>query len=326
MDQVNPALLGAFFGSLSLLGWGTLDFLLKLILGRVQPLQVFVGMQVAGVPLLLVALWALGKSPWPELTGLLPLTALALLYLLANLSLFQALGKGEVSIVAPITASWSMAAALLGTFVLGDRLSLLQWAAVAANMGGVILVSAGGQDAGAADSGVSETAAARAESPSRWMARLAPGAGWALVALGTFAVMNTILKPVASRVGAVEAALWMKLPAALVGALLLVRRRPAPPQDASPAQGATPPDRGALGRSAWGWFALLGLLDTIAAVAYNLGVSRAAVGVVAPVSASSPVLTLWLAAYFLKEPLERRQWWGIVLIVASLITLAGAAV
>jgi len=298
---LDPTLAGAFFGSLSLIGWGTLDFLLKVLMGRVHPARVFAWMQAWGIPILALAAWRLGGGVVPPPAMAVRLAGLAVLYLIANLTLFRALAIGEVSVVTPITASWSMAAALFGAFFLGDQLSPLQWAAVLGNVLGVLLVSAG--------SGVrGEIAAAPDVGWARGMG-WAPGAGWALAALATFALMNTFLKPVAQAVGAVETSLWMKIPTAIAALAYIYLARPR-----NPAGGARPVP-------GW-WFLLIAALEAGGGVAYNLGVTVAPVGVVAPVSASSPVLTIGLAAHFLKEPLTRRQWYGIAFILISLVALS----
>lgn len=318
---LDPTLAGALLGSLSLIGWGTLDFLLKVMMGRVHSARVFAWMQAWGIPILALASWRLG-GVLPPADMALRLILLALLYLAANLTLFRALAVGEVSVVTPITASWSMAAALFGSFFLGDRLLPLQWAAVVGNLVGVLLVSTGGGDQGAVAAvaeqrpavvmASAQSGAAAAAQPGarvRHRHALTPGAGWALGSLAVFALMNTFLKPVAQTVGPVETSLWMKIPTAVAAvAYLLIFR----PRDPAEAEGLVP---------GW-WFLLIAGLEAGAGVAYNLGVTVAAVGVVAPVSASSPILTIGLAAYFLKEPLSKRQWYGIVLIVVSLVALS----
>ncbi|MGE5589084.1 MAG: EamA family transporter [Bacillota bacterium] len=320
---LDPTLLGALLGSLSLIGWGTLDFLLKVMMGRVHSARVFAWMQAWGIPILALASWLLGGTlPPADMTG--HLTLLAFLYLAANLTLFRALAVGEVSVVTPITASWSMAAALFGSIFLGDRLLPLQWAAVVGNVAGVLLVSTGsGDQAVVVVAAVAEqrpavvtaatqhgtAAAAQPAAPVRQRRALAPGAGWALGSLAVFALMNTFLKPVSQAVGPVETSLWMKVPTAIGALAYIWVVRPRDPEEAP-------------GPVRQRWFLLIAALEAGAGVAYNLGVTVAAVGVVAPVSASSPILTIGLAAYFLKEPLSRRQWYGIALIVVSLVVLS----
>ena len=76
-----------------------------------------------------------------------------------------------------------------------------------------------------------------------------------------------------------------------------------------------------------GWWLLLGaaLLDAAGYVAYNVGLDRAPLALIAPLGASHPLVTIALALVLLRELPTRTQAAGIALTLAGVITLSSLA-
>jgi len=77
------------------------------------------------------------------------------------------------------------------------------------------------------------------------------------------------------------------------------------------------PNRGSLGL-----LIVIGVLNVIAFLSYDLGVTYGYTAMVAPVSAASPIITVSLALIFLKEKLALDQKIGILLVLVGIILLA----
>lgn len=67
---------------------------------------------------------------------------------------------------------------------------------------------------------------------------------------------------------------------------------------------------------------LMGAVTILAGLFYLLSLSLGKVSVVATISALYPMVTIFLAALFLKEPVTLRQGAGIVLALASMVLMS----
>jgi drug/metabolite transporter (DMT)-like permease len=74
--------------------------------------------------------------------------------------------------------------------------------------------------------------------------------------------------------------------------------------------------------SAWNLILPIAFLDIIAFFAYSIGVSSEYASIVAPVAASSPLVTVILAMIFLKEKLVSNQIVGIFLTLLGLVLIS----
>jgi drug/metabolite transporter (DMT)-like permease len=71
------------------------------------------------------------------------------------------------------------------------------------------------------------------------------------------------------------------------------------------------------------WFIILvGILDTVAYLAYSSGVTSEFGSIVAPIGAASPVVAIILAKIFFKENIEMNQITGIVAVILGLILVS----
>jgi drug/metabolite transporter (DMT)-like permease len=74
--------------------------------------------------------------------------------------------------------------------------------------------------------------------------------------------------------------------------------------------------------SVWWLLAAVGFLDTAAFVANNAGLHTGQVSVVSVLASLYGAVTVLLAWIFLREKLERTQWFGIILIFAGIVLVS----
>jgi drug/metabolite transporter (DMT)-like permease len=74
--------------------------------------------------------------------------------------------------------------------------------------------------------------------------------------------------------------------------------------------------------SVWWLLAIMGLMDTTAYVANNLGLHSGPVSIVTVVASLYGAITVLLSSLFLRERLGRTQWFGIALLFAGIILVS----
>lgn len=67
----------------------------------------------------------------------------------------------------------------------------------------------------------------------------------------------------------------------------------------------------------------IGVFDSLAFLAFNLGVQQVPLSIIAPIANSFPVMTIILAVIFLREFPAKNQWVGILTVLIGVIMLAG---
>jgi|GEM_PF-7078286 len=138
---MNSALLGL----VAALAWGLNDFLARFPSRAVGPIPTVLAVTAAGL-IVLSARLLLGGAVlnivWPSLW----LVAFSgVFFALGTLSLYAALARGPISIVAPIAGSFP-ALAMIFAVAQGARPTLTQWLSIGAVMAGVAIVArSGGQ-------------------------------------------------------------------------------------------------------------------------------------------------------------------------------------
>ncbi|GII62024.1 multidrug transporter [Sphaerisporangium krabiense] len=266
--------------------YGMADFFGGLATRRSRVLAVVLVSQIAGLLFVLPLLPLLPGAP--SLGGLAWGMGAGLCGGLALIFFYRALAGGVMSVVAPTTATMSVALPVLVGLTMGERPEPLALGGVALALGAVILV---GRD--------STTAGARmAFGPV--VQALAAGAGF-----GAFFVL---LKQVPEGTG-----MWPLFGArlasvTLVGALALLTGRTLRP-----------------GRGSLPTIVTAGVLDMAANVLYLLAAQRGLLVVVAVLVSLYPASTLVLARWVLKERLNAVQASGIGLALGAIALIAATA-
>ncbi len=273
------------WGFASMFAWGTGDILARYAAIRLgSPVVAIVVLGLGIVPPL-----AMGLSRYPSLeavTGgdfLLLATASGLLFPLGYVLFYRGLERGMVSIVSPLSASWLAVTTVLAAILFNESIGLAKGSLILLVLAGIVLISARGRS-GASLEGV-------------W---------YGLTAMLTFGIAFTLWKPIVEEVGPFIAVASVRLVATVaLGSYLSVKR----PVGASFTRGAVL------------MVIASAVLDSLGFVSYNLGIETEDVSLIAPISASYPVVTLVLAWVFLRERVSALQMTGIVVLLSAVVAL-----
>jgi drug/metabolite transporter (DMT)-like permease len=282
----------AVLGLIAALSWGLHDFFARFPSRAVGPIPTVLAVTIAGLVVLSAWLLFAGAPPkiiWPQI---LLVVVTGVFFTLATLALFSGLAAGPISIVAPIAGSYP-ALAMIFAVAQGARPSPAQWAAIAAVMAGVTIVSRSGgrfEDSGELAPGTLKTVLGLAFLASFCFA-VAMTAGQ--VAVPVFGEMQTI---------------WLARCFGLITILPIYLWR-------TPGAGLPPK-----------WLPLLALMGCLDVIA--LGTIIAAGNWPNPefatvVSSAFGAITVVLARVCLKEEIAPAQVGGMALIFGGVAALAG---
>jgi drug/metabolite transporter (DMT)-like permease len=271
--------------------WGMADFLAGRASRRHPTVLVALVGQVAGFAALALILAFHGVAAGALVPGALS----GAVGVGAVLAFYGALGRGTMSVVAPIGATGAIVPMAYGV-IQGDRPDALQWLGVAAALVGAVLASREpartevGVPAGPAGPAGARHAVTTAD--QRAAVRLAALAafliGLTLIGLDKAAEHDALTGVWAARLVAVPAL-----------ALLALRARATAPVRALPQ------------------LSLIGLLDTAANCAFAIATTGGLLSLVAVLGGLFPVVTVALAYLLLHERLEPLQRAGVVLALAG---------
>ena len=311
--QLSLAIILGLTGALC---WGGADFAARFASRRVGAYRTLFFMQFFGFIALSVYLKfrggffegiAPGWHPWA-------LAALAgVINMIASLSLYYSFQIGVMSIVAPVSSAYPALTVALA-IASGERITALRGAGLAVTLVGVILAAT--TFTSAAASTLNETAAKESatketgakESAAKETAHLSKGVGWAILAALGFGVLFWFLGfYVVPAVGPTISVWVIRLTSFSVLAIAAI-----------PARQSLNLPRG----SVWWLLAAVGFLDTAAFVANNAGLHTGQVSVVSVLASLYGAVTVVLAWLFLREKLERSQWFGIILIFAGIVLVS----
>jgi len=306
--QLSLAIVLGLTGALC---WGGADFAARFASRRVGAYRTLFFMQFFGFIALSVYLKfrggffegiAPGWHPWA-------LAALAgVINMIASLSLYYSFQIGVMSIVAPVSSAYPALTVALA-IASGERITALRGAGLAVTLVGVILAAT--TFTSAAASTLNETAAkesATKETAAKETAHLSKGVGWAILAALGFGVLFWFLGfYVVPAVGPTISVWVIRLTSFSVLAIAAI-----------PARQSLNLPRG----SVWWLLAAVGFLDTAAFVANNAGLHTGQVSVVSVLASLYGAVTVLLAWIFLREKLERSQWFGIVLIFVGIVLVS----
>lgn len=141
-----PQLLTAVFAGLgAMLGWGFADFFAKKTIDRIGDVTTLFWAQLIGI-VPLIALFAAHPTIPAKLTtvGLpaaLYLAGLGVWSGLSYIPTYVAFGKGKVSLLSPIFASYAVIVTILSAAVFAEQIPLGRWVAFAIVFAGVLLIS-----------------------------------------------------------------------------------------------------------------------------------------------------------------------------------------
>lgn len=338
---------GIALGLTAAVCWGVADFCARgasrtggtfVTLLLVQPIGI-VGVLAFALPFGLLHLQ--GAPPLLVLAA----AAVNLLIMAGAGFLYQAFAVGKLALVSPIAAGFAAITALL-SLLSGERPSPLALAGIALTIVGVIVASAVPETAEKKVAELVEEAREGRDGHARW--HPPRGLAEALAATLIFGVGYWLLHFISPQLGGVTVAFIGKvadfvvlsvLAVALVtrrtvvsgrtsseqrrrvGTLALVGAGHQPVGEGGPDESERERLRGRralLPAIFWLFIIPTGLLDTLANVAYNVGISVALTSIVVVLSSLFSAVTVLLAWVFLRERLAAWQWAGVVAILIGI--------
>lgn len=298
------------YGITAALLWGTADFLARFATRRVGVIRSLFYMEAIGV--LAFTFWIVPKKEIPAAISNHPtsiwiwVAASALLSTVASLAFYRALQTGVLSVVSPVCSAYPVLTLVLSIFA-GEKLKAHQFAGIALAIIGVTLASTSFAALQPSDK---TNASDRAASPAAKIpvAHLTRGVGLAIFASAAYGLNFWLIgyHIVPALSGTLSVWSTRALSVAFLPIICLATK-----------QSLSPP-RGTI----WWMLAAIGLFDTTAYLASNLGLATGHISLVTVLGSLFAAVTVFLAAAFLKERLEKTQWLGIVLIFAAIILVS----
>ncbi len=280
---------GVLSGLVAMLGWGIGDVFLK------KPSEKFHGVNVLFYTHLIMLLFSvpvfiifLSNNQFSlSLTDALLILILAGVDLFAFLNYFHGLKVGELSVMAPISALYSIVTVILSVIFLNEVLTRLNIVAIGIAIIGIILTSTDLKNIHKIHT-----------SKGIWNAVLSMF-GW-----GVYMFMAGILE---ERIG------WQMTFFLTTAALVIAL--------ASYKTVSRVKEKKTINQY-WKSFAIAGFLYTIAWLFVNIGISVSLVSIVSVISSMAPAVTVVLAVLFLNEKLVLNQVIGIITILVGLFLIS----
>lgn len=304
--------MGLTLGLTAAISWGVADFLARFAARRVGSYRTSFFMQFcgfAGLTIFLAATGHLDQLSAGAAAGWRPWAWAILVGVLnsaCSLAFYRSLETGVLAIVAPISSSYP-ALTLILAMMSGERVSVARVIGILVTLGGVVLASTS-----TVPPAVPVPAPpSHAENPgpaAHPRHKLSLGVGWAIAASVGFGVMFWLLGFRVMPVLGGFASVWViRLTTFFTLGIL-----------AAPARQSVKLPRGGV----WWLLAGVGVLDTTAFIANNLGLKTGQVAVVTVLASLFGAVTVLLAWIFLRERLQRTQWLGIVLIFVGIVLIS----
>ncbi len=279
-------IIGILFSIVSMLGFGLVDYLVGGFSKQIGAFNTSFWNLVARIIILMIAAPFLlsGFSLTPYLVILLVLAAVS--QSIGALGLAKGMRVGSISVISPITATYPVVTIFLALFFLNQAITTLQWLCILVIIAGTLLVSINLKNMLKADSKKLHLGIEFA---------LASAIGW-----GFFFFFMTLLT---QAIGWFPSLLLVIIPQFVIYL----------------AYGYLAKEDFKV-KLAWApRFLVMGLLALIGFIGYNLGVTYTYTAIVAPISAASIIITIFLAMLFFKEKLELYQKIGMLMVIIGVI-------
>ncbi len=283
------------------LGWGVADFSARFPSRRIGAYRTLMIMQFFGFLALTIYLWQAGVFSRGVAPGWKPWAfaiIAGLINTVSSLALYRSFEVGVMSIAGPVSSAYpalTVALALLS----GERIHALRASGLAVTFVGVIFAAL----SFASDKPRTASASGHASDP-----HLSKGAAMAIFASIGYGVMFWWLGfHVVPLVGSAVSVWVVRITTLAVLVLVGI-----------PTGKSLPLPRG----NVWWVLLVVGLMDTSAFVANNAGMGTGHVAVVSVLASLYGAVTVLLSWLFLRERIERTQWFGIFLIFVGVVLVS----
>lgn len=285
--------MGIALGLAAALCWGVNDYFVVIAARRTGAQRTVLGFHVIATLALGLVVLTAGDLAGVSARQLLALILLGAIGATSYLAYYRALAVGPLSIVSPIVSGYAAVTVILAVILLGERLNVGQTIAVAVSMAGVLLAS---------------TTPGHLRTTRRFALTGVVLAVVAMLWIGAFVFGLSYFTQelgwlIPIFLGRAFASLFL-----VAGAVRGARWRFA---------GLSPRLLGLL--------ALVGFLDTLGYVTFNLGVQRADTSLVATASAPYAAIPVVIGVVLLRERPARSQWAGVAAVCSGVVLLALAS-
>jgi transporter family protein len=279
---------GILFGIAASAGWGLSDFFVAGPVRRAGIIRTLLWNQITGMVLLAIVLMAFFGLPRLSFAAIGIAALTAIVGAIATLSFYKGMEIGNVSVITPISACWASVTVMMSIAFLGEKLTGLQGLGIALAIAGAAVTSLRMKDIHGAK-----------------MAELSKGAGYAAMAFLGWGLQFFFLDIVAKEAGWVATILLVKIFIVLLLAAFAATRK----------------DTLAFPQGIYTPIALIAIFEVAGFLAYASGAASADNSIVAPISATHPVVTILLARAAFGEKLEPNQIAGIIAVIAGLMLI-----
>jgi drug/metabolite transporter (DMT)-like permease len=297
--------MGILFGLTAAICWGLTDFVITQIARQLSVPQAFFYVQLVGTGLTGLLLLANPALPAPTAGMWALVIGVSLFNLAGTLLLYRSFAFGTLSLVSPIASAFAVVSALLALLA-GERPALLALLGALLLIGGVTLVSRSQHEARdeRRTTKVERVALFR---PSSFVLQLPPGVPEAIGVALCFGIAFWALDFVTPALGILWPVLMIRLVETVAAVLFLLRRRIRPTR---------------LTRGMAALVLASAALDTLAFVAFNLGLGSAFTSIVTALASLFSAVTVLLAWAILRERLAPAQWAGVAIILAGVLLVS----
>lgn len=281
---------GVLFGLLVMIGWGVHKLFAKKLINRIGSYSGLIYTNSTIVALVVLYCLITGTFAVPTSNTILLILIISVLGAFGVFFLYKAMEIGKLSIVVPVSHSYSALIVLLAFIFFGERLNALQLTAIILTIIGTLLISFK----------YSELKKIKLKYASK-------GVPYAIATTLLWGIVYFLIRLVVDELGPFVTSLYFEtiilvllfLPA-VFGFMKLKK-----------------PDK-----KAAQLFLFSGIFAGIGAIAYNAGVKYGLVSIVGPLSGASLMVTVILSYFFLKERIELNQKIAVLMIFAAIVMLA----
>lgn len=282
---------GILLATVAMVSWGVADFLSKKAIDNIGfKTSIIINQSISFTAIFILTVFFF-KLPifTPELIGITILSGVT--GVLGLIFLFRGFSKGNVSIVAPITASWSVITVLLAWVLFSEALTAVQIVGIVVVFLGVFFASTNFVELKKSING------------GGWSA----GALDAVLAMIAWGISYALVEPITSAFGPIMALFFLKVlsVAVLVSWTGVTKAKITMPK-----------------ALIFALIAAAGLLDFCGYLTFNFSLGTQYVSIASAIVATAPAVTIGLAYVFLKEKMVTNQKLGILAILVGLVLIA----
>jgi len=285
---MNP--LGVLFGVLAMICWGMGDVIVKKLAINVGTFHSVLYRTFFSTITLFFVTFFFVRTFSISLNALLSLMLVSFFGFIGYFLFVKGVKVGNVSVVSPIAHASVIISVLLSVFLFKEVLTSLQIIAMVLLIIGVILISFKYSEIGKGTA-------------------LVKGLGYAVAAFFIWGINFSLWKIPLSFATPFLVAFYIEFFIFLYGMILLIplRKKLFHPN---------------LNKSNWIMAISVGIIISLGSLFYTLGLNLEFVSLVAPIAASSPLISVILARIFLKERLEFNQKSAVLFVIAGLILIS----